>query len=446
MEVLKADAWCIAVAVSFFGYGLALLRLLRRYQHRWLVAAGAGMGVVILILGVMNLLGWVHPVPLFLLVVLGDLLSIVLWKRPSAVQPENQTPPKARLGLKLIAWAALALVGYTAFAGLHNNLVNYFDDAQAYFTYPLQALQTGSLQPQPFSERRINTSLGANYLLDAVIAVGGDVRSMGFLDQSFAYLLYAAAMWAIWSGWGLSFEIKGLLLALLFAIPLIATNAAPVYLQSALILTLFLAMHETAECKDADWRIGIVWGLVGSVLCLTKSSGIVFVFLLMAIFAVCHSLRTRTLGQIKNSVIAGATILALAVPWMVQQRRNAGTYLSPILGRGFHASHWGVLPLPGHAATPWTIFMVALPDVLVLLAAAFLVWKLHSRSTSLDISLIAFMLTAAAKQRLWLPLELVAKESTDFPFHSISQRCSCSPVCCWERHEISNTRNGGGCQ
>jgi hypothetical protein len=298
------------------------------------------------------------------------------------------------MAVKLIAFAALVLIGFSVAIGLHSGIVNYFDDAQAYFAYPLEALQKGSLQPQPFSERRINTSLGANYLLDAVMAVDGDVRSIGFIDQTLGYILYAAAIWTVGRKLGFSFGTNGLLLGLLVILPLVQVNATPVYLQAAVALSLLLVMHESAECERADWRSGVLWGVLASVVCLTKSSGIVFVLPLIAIFAVVHSIRVRNLAQIQNAMIAGTTLLVLALPWMIQQHRNEGTYLSPLLGRGFHASAWGILPLPRQTATPLTIAMVVLPDVGALLAAAFLAWKLRSPSRSFDVSLITFILAA----------------------------------------------------
>jgi len=196
MEWLKDTIWCVAVGASFFGYGLALLHILGKNPSRWLAAAGAGIGVITGLLGVMNLLSWIRPVPLVFLILIGDLLLFPLWRqpRPADIQTDVKYDPPARKRslLKTITWAAFACVGCSALASFHNGIVNYFDDPQAYFAYPLEALQTGFLGSQPFSERRINTSLGANYLLDAVMAVDGDVRS-GRLDLYDGSMLHGAA-------------------------------------------------------------------------------------------------------------------------------------------------------------------------------------------------------------------------------------------------------------
>lgn len=394
MHTFIADAWCLLVGISFAGYGLALLGLLQKDQEGWLTAIAGGMGVFIFFLGVVNLLGGIGSTALIILVCIGDILFLVLKKprRQPATPADNA--PKDGVAIRLVAFAALALVGLLALTGLHSRIVNYFDDPQAYFAYPLEALQKGSLQVQPFSERRINTSLGANYLLDAVFAVDGDVRSIGFLDQTLGYILYAAAIWAVGRRLDFSFGTKGLLVGLLVLLPLVNVNAAPAYLQAGLAISLLLVMHESSDSKRADWRTGILWGLIASVLCLTKSSGIVFAFALVASFAVIHSMRTRSLVQIQNAIVAGATASVLALPWMIQQHRNAGTYLSPVLGLGFHASHWGMLPLPRQTATLPVVMMVALPNVCALLVAAFLAWKLRLRSRNFDLSLIAFILAA----------------------------------------------------
>ena len=79
MDWLKDIAWCVAVGASFFGYGLALLYILSNNRERWLTAAGVGIGLVTAFLGVMNLLGWIRPVLLVLMILAGDLLLILLW-------------------------------------------------------------------------------------------------------------------------------------------------------------------------------------------------------------------------------------------------------------------------------------------------------------------------------------------------------------------------------
>jgi hypothetical protein len=392
MHAWIAYLWCLAVGISFVGYGLALLRLLSKDGQGWLTATASGIGVLTFLLSLMNLLGAISWMPLLILVLIGDFLFLVVKKPHGRAFTQAGSAAKSGVALKLIAWAALVLVGCSALTGLHSRIANYFDDTQAYFAYPLEALQKGSLQPQPFSERRINTSLGANYLLDAVMTVDGDVRSIGFLDRTLGYILYAAAIWIVGRKLDLSFGNKGLLLGLLVILPIVQVNAAPVYLQSGIAISLLLVMHEATKKQGADWRSGVLWGLIASVLCLTKSNGIVFVLFLVAIFVIFHSIRMRSFGQTQNSVVAGVTVLVLALPWMLQQHRNEGTYLSPLLGLGFHASHWGIVPLPRQTATLPVIAIVVLPDVGVLLVAAFLAWKLRSHNRSFDASLMTFIL------------------------------------------------------
>lgn len=411
-------AWCIAVGTSFLGYGLALLQLLKKDQESWVTATAAGMGVFTFLLAVLNLLGKIGPNPLFILVLIGNLGFLFNRKSLRAAPAVPDTRIKDGMTAKLATCAALALAGCLALTGLHSRIVNAFDDSQAYFAYPLEALQTGALQPQPLSERRINTSLGANYLLDAVLAVDGDIRSVSFLDQTLGFILYIAAIWIVGRKLMFSFGRQGVLLALVLLLPMVQVNATAVYLQSGVALCLLLAMHEATKAAVADWRSGILVGVIGSTLCLTKSSGIVFFFFLVSVFAVMHSTRLHNLVSIRNAFVAGTTVLILSLPWMVQQHRNEGTYLSPILGSGFHASHWGMVPLPRQTASLPIIAIVVLPDVGALLLAAFLAWKLRSRSRSFDVSLISFILAALVTTPvIGFSTAGEAVDRFTFPFH-----------------------------
>lgn len=416
MHVSIAIVWCLAVAVSFVGYGLALLRCLHKDQL-WLTAATAGIGLLTFFLGIMNLLGAIKPQPMTVLVVVGGFLFLFVKKRPPSLPPLLDSARKDGLAPKAISCLAFVLAACLSLTGLHSHIVNYFDDPQAYFTYPVEALQTGSLQPQPFSERRINTSLGANYLLDALLAIPGDVRSIGFLDQSLGYILYLAAIWEVARRLDLSFGNKGLLLGLAVILPLVEVNAAPVYLQSALAISLLLLMHEATKNEGVDWRNALLAGLVASALCLTKSSGIVFAVLLIAVSAFIFSLSTRKLTHLQNAILVGITAVVATLPWTIQQHRNEGTYLSPLLGRGFHASHWGVLPLPRQTATFPAILMVALPDVAALLLATLLAWRLRSRSRNFHLSLFAFALaTLVATPLIAYSTAGEALDRFSFPF------------------------------
>jgi hypothetical protein len=419
METLKVHGWALLVGGTFVGYGVAVLRLLRLGERGWLAGACAGTGVVIALLGWLNLLGWIRPWPLCILVAAGDLLLLLLWRRPKAERIHEEPAAKRRTTIFTVAtWLVLALAGWMAFSGIDCRIVNASDDAQAYLAYPVNALETGKLQPQPFSERRINTSLGANYLLHALMVVDGDVRSVSFLDCCFGYVLYAAAIWAVGRQMRVSFEEKGLLLLLLSVLPLIQLNATMVYLSAALMVALLLEMHAAAESMRADWRRGVVWGLLASALCLTKSTNIVFTLLLIALFALVHAARKRSMAQIWNAAISAVALAVLAAPWMVQQHRNEGTYFFPALGRGYHASRWGVVLLPGQTQGLSEDALTALPDVLVLLCAALAGWKLRSRSSSFDFTLVVFSIAAmVATPIVCLATGGDALDRLTFPFH-----------------------------
>lgn len=419
MEILKVYGWALLVGGTFPGYGLAVLRWLGLEERRWLAGACAGTGVVIALLGWLNLLGWIRPWPLCILVFAGDLLLLLFRRRPNAERIHEEPAARRRTTIFTVAtWLVLALAGLMAFSGIDCRIVNASDDAQAYLAYPVNALQTGKLQPQPFSERRINTSLGANYLLHALMVVDGDVRSVSFLDCCFGYLLYAAAIWGVGRQMRFSFEEKGLLLLLLSVLPLVQLNATMVYLSAALMVALLLEMHEVADSMRADWRRGVLWGLLASALCLTKSTNMVFTVPLIGVFALVHAARQRSMAQIWNAAISAATLAVLAVPWILQQHRNEGTYFFPALGRGFHASRWGVLLLPGQTQGLSGDALTALPNVLVLLCAVLASWKLRSRSSSFDFTGVVFLMAAiVATPIVCLATGGDALDRLTFPFH-----------------------------
>jgi len=422
---LKVYVWALAVSCAFLGYGVAFLRILRTEQHRWLIGASTGCAVVVTMLGLMNLMGWIRPLQISIMIAVGDVFFLFLLplllphrKQKTSKTVEDAATATRSMILNIMTWFVLVLAVGIATSGINSHIVNRYDDLQAYLAYPENTLQNGSLQPQPFSERRISTSLGANYLLDAVMAVDGDVRSISFIDLCFGYLLYAAAIWAIGTTLKLSFEANGALLLLLIILPPIQNNDTIVYLSSALMVVLLLTMHTAADRPGVNWKSGVLCGLLASVLCLTKSNNIVFTLPLILVYALCSAARSRKLAQIWNAAISLATLAILTLPWMVQQFRNEGTFFYPSLGRGFHASHWGLLPLPGQTLGTPGILLSAFPFVFVLLLAVLLALRLTSRSNSFDTALISFLgATVLATPLVAFAIGGEALDKYSAPFH-----------------------------
>ena len=58
---------------------------------------------------------------------------------------------------------------------------------------------------------------------------------------------------------------------------------------------------------------------------------------------VVYQRRARPLQQ---AALWAGVLLACMTPWMVDMRHKEGTFLFPILGRGYDASAYGIIPLP----------------------------------------------------------------------------------------------------
>ncbi|MHB1699697.1 MAG: hypothetical protein ACYCSN_06090 [Acidobacteriaceae bacterium] len=258
------------------------------------------------------------------------------------------------------------------------DIVNRFDDPQAYMAYPQKTLQTGYLQPEPFSERRIVTSLGSGYVLQALMLVSGDARSASFIDSGFGLLLYAAMLWALTRIASVSEIRSAWLLWMVLLLPLFKQNLTMVYLSAGLFLVVFALLVRSSR-GASKWVGAIIVGIVAGAACTLKSSNIVFLFPALAFTGVWRAWGRKSFAAILPTVVSLLAAAAAMLPWMMQQKRDEGAYLFPLLGRGFHASAFGQLPLPAHTSSSFFALWLSLPYTVLLAMALLFAWRFLDR-------------------------------------------------------------------
>ena len=370
--------WGGAVAASFFGWGAALLRILRYPIKSLAVCGSLGVATYLTLGGWLNLSQLISRPVIVALVVTGVILTLLL-RLPSQVCKEfgaakkELTPPAAiLLSVAILLLVAMAL-------GALKPLSWNPDDLHAYMVFPAKALQNHSLQTDPFSERRIAGGLGGAFFLDAIMLVPNDFRALEFIDGSFGLLLYALSLWSVGRLW----KVPGAVVAIgLLAIPiatLMQVNLTLVYLSAAGFLAILIVSGESQCGGKFSIRGATLIGLVAGGLCTTKTSNLVFLipFTLVAAGLKVSVERRRIIPSTALCFVIAASVI---LPWSLAQKRTEGTYLYPLLGKGFHSSAYGLLPAPAAVSSPANTIFIMLPIFLITMGLAVTVWKLTSES------------------------------------------------------------------
>jgi hypothetical protein len=234
--------------------------------------------------------------------------------------------------------------------------------------------------------------MGGGIFLNVTMLAGADDSTMGYIDAGFGYLIYVLAVWSVARAMGLS---RGRAVALLYAVPLLTlgkANLTIVYLSTAYFLVLLLVLLRV-DCKQpVERRVALLLGLLLGAASTLKSSNIPFAVLLLVLCAVVFAWKARGVGRVIPLLLAIVPVAAVVLPWTLKLRRDQGTYFFPNLGRGYHLSAYGTIPLPAHAAPLGQSLVIAMPLVVITLGVALLAWLLlRKRAEGLRVPVMSFL-------------------------------------------------------
>lgn len=350
--VALGAVWGLYIVAAFVGWGRLVARALGlKGAPDTGLAAAWGMAGVLALGAILNLGGLVSPAAVKLLLAIGTAHALVTaatrhdlwgWVRPAG-RWRLQAPVLAG-GLVLAAVAALQLVG--SVHGTINDVQRFrpfdiHDDLQAYLVFPEKLLDQGSLGPEPFEPRRM-LNLGGQSFLQALVVAALPVRQIHLLDGGVAAAMLLGLVW----GWMRRERVPlplGTLLALVAAtVPHLEArgNTSSVMTGVVVLLAWFLTItHRRVKEAPLTTRAMLQALLIAAAASL-KSTFIPFVavaFVALVVLARPEQVWRERLRE--GALTAGLTVLVLA-PWMISVLWSSGTLLYPLLGRGFHATHY----------------------------------------------------------------------------------------------------------
>ena len=371
MHYLVVLVWSVLNLLAYIGYGYYPLRV-AGVAPRWPFAGAIGTAIIIAVGGILNLLELLTRPVLIAIVICGTVLWVLAYRNQwGRIRGEirafwrdiSGNPRKSAISVVLLTLLAASFFG---------NIVTYRfkpeDDLVAYADYAVQTAQLGTLPTNPFGERRIQSSLGSGYLLQAITLVAGDIRSLYVPDISLGFLLAVGAAYLI-ARKRLGRGVSLLLASLVFVLCFLLINASFYILPEALVLTLcWLALDPPIRNGRWIFRCGLI-GVAAAALATLKSTYLPFSFFFCLFLFIAYLLISRRVYIALGVLTCAASSIAVLFPWMLDQHRKEGTWLFPVLGKGFDASAYPGLALPsgysGLLALRWTIWKFSLPFLLL---------------------------------------------------------------------------------
>lgn len=335
----------LLLLASWAGWGAGLERLLlgRRVGDRAL-HAGWGLAWTIAVGGVLDLLGVIGPAVNGLLVGTGVvLLAADCRLRRRGARPRwsrwrrrlRQRPALATVAVLLIAMALLVYA-----VNVCSKYFNPHDDLHAYLVFPTKMIQTGTMGPEPFSERRL-TALGGQSFLHSLVLSVGDWRSFELIDPGVTILLAAALVAGLARDTRARPWVAALAVFLLLLVPPPRVNVTSLGTGLVLFLTLFRTLSRVALRGRPSTAGAVLVGLVAAGVCSLKSTYVPACAVAVAVPYGLGAWRSRRTLELRMLLVAGLSAILLLAPWMVSMYRSSGTPLFPFLGPGFYSSAYG---------------------------------------------------------------------------------------------------------
>ncbi len=405
LRLLAGCLWGLFLLLSFTGWGLLVHRLLvPASRFDWASHAASGVAALVALGGLLNLLHAVSPAALWLLLGLGAVLGALELARRS-----RSARPFQNLRGAPFAAQAVFLVGFVLAAVLYvssssTSQFNPHDDLQGYFVFPTRLLQTGSLGDDPFSQRRLATGLGGKSFLDTLVLLALPYEALHLLDRGVGLLVWLGLLLAFcrqrasWTG-------SLLALGLILLTPSAMVNTTAAVWGAVLFTALFLLLdHHQALRAGRPYGYAVLAGLLSAALCSLKYNLIpAGVILLAGCIALSARRSPSPAAVLARGAVAALVLVAILLPWMLSLRSSSGTFLFPLLGKGFHGTAYdsGYLAPSADLASPRRLFsdtlqFFAAPPILslILLGAALLRFRRAPASAPLASLLLASLAAA----------------------------------------------------
>src|SRR5258708_3849278 len=249
-----AFAWGLAILASFVGWGGALNRVLFPAQRvDWGQRAAWGVALSVVIGGVLNLLQRISRTTVLVYLGLGIAWCLASWisriRGLSQIKGLFQTQPDAKyerifvcgvllvVALTMIQYAA-SISGVQQGGALTTTVFNGDDDFESCFVFPEKMLQTGSMGPDPFSQRRLEASLGGKSFLDTFVLSMLSFGNLHLLDPGLGLLIIVGLLLGEFKEKGTPWWGRLGILLFLLLIPPATGNITSLYIGLALFLGL----------------------------------------------------------------------------------------------------------------------------------------------------------------------------------------------------------------
>ena len=325
--------------ISFFGLGLAWQSVTKIAPRNGnYLTISVGMSIYLLLGGFLSYFRIANTAVILFILSFGLIFSI---SRVIEAPPKLNFSIFKRNSKHTFAFLLCGcLVVYLYALGVLNQYYNGSDDFEGYFTFAAKFRQISTLGTDSYSERRIVSSLGGQSFLDGTILHVLPINYLHIIDHGVGFVtLVITAFWYLHSRTK-STNLSLMAVVVICISSLMHANITATYTLALLTFALISLVLDQPIKTLSTHTVTIA--LVGMACLTLKNSAIPMVVGLLGAHILKVLLHSRSIkGTLNQFFILIITSSFLIFPWCYQLFKCCGTFLYPILGKGFHGSRYG---------------------------------------------------------------------------------------------------------
>jgi len=400
-----AQTWCAILVVAFIGWGRLVLRCMGDRVNSIGLDGCVGVSLAVFLGGLLNLLHLITRGVLIGFTLAGVGLAIgqiirSIGKRPL---PEAAAVLRAWRGgwsWKRLALLCFALLFFFRMAGTPRVLTYVdTDDDQFYLAEPVKMMEAHYFAADPYSLRRIESSVGGNYFLQCLVMSCLPLENVQMANQYLGLVLIALVSLALARQFKLSPLETTIFAIFSISIPPADRNLTFNVLPSAFVLALVLAgtkrTNLTRQAAAQALLVGLMAGTIASLKSTYLPHAALFCLVLYLLWGFARGWKFALMGW--AFALIGA--LLVLVPWMAAMRITSGTYLYPVFGTGYDYTSYHQLPAPYMTAAPTQVLLAGayyfLPLVAIIIVQLLLLPGEESSLVFLAITVACLLGTVA---------------------------------------------------
>ncbi len=390
VHFLAALFWACLILVAFVGWGRMTGKLLRGRAMPVSVACSVGIAAVIFLGGLLNLFHAVYAAVLIAVVGIGLLFYVISRKEgPQAyrwVTFWNKLSGWAKI---LVAIAILLLICRVA-ATVRLGGFRVEDDGSAYLVFPQKMLAAHHFASDPFSDRRVISSIGGAYFLQAIVIGPTSLAHIGMADRTLGLMLMFVVLLDLGIAFGLSPQQIAVMELIAYLVPQPTFNLTYQILPISLLLSMVWIILLTVEQQEnQEWRYAVLMGAVGGAILSLKSTFLPYVGAVALLPYLFLFWRKKCFHACLLPILAGICALVVAAAWMLAMKQDSGTYLFPILGHGVDYSSYGMFPsMPRFSSSRGLVRVFLQGGALLVLAAIQLISGIRDNKAKLSLGIL----------------------------------------------------------